>query len=179
MAEANKPAAARTGARVALVAAVAQNGVIGRGTALPWYLPDDLKYFQRVTLHKPIVMGRRTFESIGRALPGRRNIVLSRADGAAAAGIEVVRSLEEAQQLAGDVAEICVIGGAQIYRLALPLAQRIYLTRVQAAVEGDVYFPLRDFSAWREVERVEHAADERHPYAMSFSTLEWAAGSGG
>jgi dihydrofolate reductase len=157
--------------RVALVVAMAQNGVIGKGGGLPWHLPDDLKYFKVVTSGKPVLMGRRTFDSIGRPLPGRRNLVLSRAAGAAP-GVEYVRSVEQALALAAGAAELCVIGGAEVYALALPLATRIYLTRVQAVVAGDVYFPLRDFSAWRESESVAHAADERHVHAMSFVTLE-------
>jgi dihydrofolate reductase len=189
--------------RVSLVVAVADNGVIGRGGALPWHLPDDLKHFKAVTLGKAVLMGRRTFESIGRALPGRRNLVMSRATGlaknqvgdvpraaanvsapvpaAAADGVEYVGSVEEACALiapgAADSAELCVIGGAQVYALALPRARRIYLTRVHAAVDGDVYFPAALSAAsggndWREVERVEHPADARHAHAMSFVRLE-------
>lgn len=162
-----------TGPRVALVVAMADNGVIGKDGGLPWHLPDDLKYFKVVTSGKPVLMGRRTFESIGKPLPGRRNLVLSRASGSAP-GIEYVRSVEQARSLAADAAELCVIGGAEVYALALPLATRIYLTRVHAVVAGDVYFPLRDFSGWRESDSVWHAADKRHAYAMSFVTLERA-----
>ncbi len=187
--------------RVSLVVAVADNGVIGRGGGLPWHLPDDLKHFKRVTLGKAVLMGRRTFESIGRALPGRRNLVMSR--GAASGGaapvvsldeVEHVGSVQEARALVargaggtgstggtggtGGTAELCVIGGAQVYTLALPLATRIYLTQVHAAVQGDVYFPAAADAwsgmpeGWREVERTEHAADIRHAYAMSFVRLE-------
>jgi dihydrofolate reductase len=160
--------------RVALVVAMADNGVIGRDGRLPWHLPDDLKYFKVVTYGKPVLMGRRTFESIGKPLPGRRNLVLSRAGAGPASrpGVEYVASVDQALVLAAGAAELCVIGGAEVYALALPLASRIYLTRVQALVEGDRYFPLRDFSGWRESESVLHAADERHAYAMSFQTLE-------
>jgi dihydrofolate reductase len=166
--------------RVALVVAMADNGVIGRDGTLPWHLPDDLKYFKVVTYGKPVLMGRRTFESIGKPLPGRRNLVLSRAGAAhapgiasgVAPGIEYVDSVEQALVLAAGAAELCVIGGAEVYALALPLASRIYLTRVQAVVAGDRYFPLRDFSGWRASESVSHAADARHAYAMSFQTLE-------
>jgi dihydrofolate reductase len=158
--------------RVALVVAMAQNGVIGRNGALPWHLPDDLKYFKVVTSGKPVLMGRRTFESIGKPLPGRRNLVLSRNASAAAPGVEYVTSVEQARSLAARAAELCVIGGAQVYALALPLATRIYLTRVEAVLAGDTYFPLQDFSGWRASEAVAHAADERHAYAMSFVTLE-------
>jgi dihydrofolate reductase len=158
--------------RVAFVVAMADNGVIGRGGALPWHLPDDLKYFKVVTFGKPVLMGRRTFESIGKPLPGRRNLVLSRAAAASAPGVEYVHSVEQARTLAAGAAELCVIGGAEVYALALPLATRIYLTRVHGSVTGDVCFPLRDFAAWRASESVEHPADARHAYAMSFVTLE-------
>lgn len=158
--------------KVALVAAVATNGVIGRGGALPWHLPDDLKHFKAVTIGKPILMGRRTFASIGRALPGRRNLVLTHAERAPVAGVELVRSLDEAIERCKDTDELCVIGGAEIYRLALPRADRIYLTRVHADIDGDVLFPQMDLSAWHELERSEHPPDARHEYAMSFLTYE-------
>jgi dihydrofolate reductase len=162
--------------RVALVVAMADNGVIGRNGALPWHLPDDLKYFKVVTYGKPVLMGRATFESIGKPLPGRRNLVLSRAGGGRTPrmtpGVEYVDSIAQALLLVAGCAELCVIGGAEVYALALPMASRIYLTRVQAVVPGDRYFPLRDFSGWRESESVSHAADERHAYPMSFQTLD-------
>jgi dihydrofolate reductase len=162
-------------ARVALVVAMSDNGVIGKQGALPWHLPDDLKYFKVVTFGKPVLMGRRTLDSIGKPLPGRRNLVLSRTDSGSVRGVEYVRSIEQALALAAGAAELCVIGGAEVFALALPLATRIYLTRVHAVVTGDVYFPLRDFSGWRESESISHAADDRHAYAMSFLTLERAA----
>jgi dihydrofolate reductase len=167
---------AESAPRVALVVAMADNGVIGKGGGLPWHLPDDLKYFKVVTFGKPVLMGRRTFESIGKPLPGRRNLVMTRAATAAVPGLEYVGSVEQARSLAAGAAELCVIGGAEVFALALPLATRIYLTRVHAQVTGDVYFPLRDFSAWRESDSVSHAADERHAYAMSFVTLERSLG---
>ena len=162
--------------RVALVVAMADNGVIGKDGRLPWHLPDDLKYFKVVTYGKPVLMGRLTFESIGKPLPGRRNLVLSRAGAGRAPnsspGIEYVDSVAQALALAAGSQELCVIGGAEVYAQALPLASRIYLTRVHAVVAGDRYFPLRDFSGWRASESVSHAADERHAYPMSFQTLE-------
>jgi dihydrofolate reductase len=175
------------------VVAVADNGVIGRGGTLPWHLPDDLKHFRAVTWGKPVLMGRRTFESIGKPLPGRRNLVLSRAGlkaaagtgmgasagagtgavtGGAAVGVERFTSFEEAVDAARDAAELCVIGGADVFALALPRATRVYLTRVHGSVPGDVFFPLSELSGWRELQRLEHAADERHAHAMSFLTLE-------
>jgi dihydrofolate reductase len=158
--------------RVAIVAAVAENGIIGREGALPWNLPDDLRHFKAVTMGKPILMGRRTFDSIGRPLPGRRNLVLTRSRLRAPDGVEYVHTFEQAVALSTAETELCVIGGAEIYALALPHARRIYLTRVQAHVAGDVRFPLQDLGGWRELERSEHAADERHAYAMVFVTLE-------
>ena len=117
-------------------------------------------------------MGRRTLESIGKPLPGRRNLVLTRAVAGCPPGVEYVRSVEQARALAAGAAELCVIGGAEVFALALPLATRIYLTRVHATIAGDTVFPLRDFSGWSESESVAHAADSRHAYAMSFVTLD-------
>src|SRR5271165_3318453 len=114
--------------RVALVVAMAENGVIGRGGALPWHLPDDLKYFKVVTFGKPVLMGRRTFESVGKPLPGRRNLVLTRGQSAASPGVEDVSSVGQARAMAAGAAELCVIGGAEVFALVLPLATRIYLT---------------------------------------------------
>lgn len=158
---------------VSLVVAVARNGVIGCDNDLPWRLPDDLKHFKAITLGKPVVMGRRTYESIGRPLPGRENRVVSRRPGFEAPGCRVFASLEEA--LAGPEPEVMVIGGGQIYAAALPLAQRLYLTEVDAEVDGDARFPEIDPGAWREVSREMHAADERHAHAFGFRLLERAA----
>src|ERR1700683_1881232 len=119
---------------IALVVAMSENGVIGRGGALPWHLPDDLKYFKVVTFGKPVLMGRRTFESIGKPLPGRRNLVFSRTKLAAPAGVEYVSSVAEARAMAAGAAELCVIGGAAVFAEALPLAQRMYLTCVHGEV---------------------------------------------
>jgi dihydrofolate reductase len=160
---------------IALVVAVADNGVIGHAGKLPWHLPDDLKHFKAITMGKPVLMGRRTFQSIGRPLPGRRNLVLSRLGSASIgsmAGIEQVHSLEEAFERASEAVQLCVIGGAEIYALTLRAANCIYLTQVHAAVEGDTYFPLAQLQGWREAERIEHAADAKHAYAMSFVRLE-------
>ncbi len=157
---------------VALVAAVAENGVIGRGGAMPWHLPADLAHFKRITMGKPIVMGRRTFEAIGQALPGRRNIVVSRNADFKAPGIEHAASLEATLALTGDAEEVMIIGGAELYRAALPLAHRIHLTRIQAKIEGDTFFPDFDVTEWREVAREERDADERNAYALTFLILE-------
>lgn len=161
--------------QIALVVAVADNGVIGRDQQLPWHLPDDLRHFKAVTMGKPLLMGRRTLESIGRALPGRRNLVLTRGPAPAVAGTEAVATLDAAIERCGTAAELCVIGGAEVFALALPLATRVYQTQVHATVPGDVFFPPLDFNQWRCVERQEHPADPRHAYAMSFLTLERAA----
>ena len=155
-----------------IVVAMDRRGVIGRDGGLPWHLPADLQHFRRVTMGKPIVMGRRTHESIGRPLPGRENIVVSRSPGYNAPGCRVVGSLSEARAAVPGAAEIMVIGGAALYREALPLAKHVYLTEVHAEVEGDVYFPPLDRAEWQERERQNFAADERNGYAYSFVLLE-------
>lgn len=157
---------------LALVVAAARNGVIGRDNAMPWHLPDDLKHFKAVTMGKPMLMGRKTFTSIGKALPGRKSIVLTRDRAWRAEGVIAVHSLEEALGEAGDVPEIAVVGGEEIFRLTLPLAQRVYLTRIHADIAGDTVFPELDPAQWQEVERTEHPADARHAYAMTFVTLD-------
>ena len=140
--------------RLSLIAAVAANGVIGSDNALPWRLPEDLKRFKALTLGHPVIMGRRTYESIGRPLPGRRNIVISRNAAFAAAGCETAASLESAiAACAGTAGEIFVIGGAQIYAEALPLARRLYLTEIRADFPGDARFPAFECGAWRETSR--------------------------
>ena len=158
--------------RLGIVVAMARNGVIGRDGTLPWHLPADLQRFRRLTLGKPIVMGRRTHESIGRVLPGRRNIVLSRDPAFRAAGCEVFASLEQALTALAEVEEVMVVGGAALYAEALPRAARLYLTEVEAEVAGDVRFPPFDRAAWREIERETHAADAANVHAWRFSVLE-------
>jgi dihydrofolate reductase len=164
--------------RLALIVAAAENGVIGRNNALPWYLPEDLRYFKRVTMGKPIIMGRKTFESIGKPLPGRANIVITHNAGYQAQGVSVVHSLAEALELARHIArldggeEVVVIGGADIYRAALPHADRIYLTEVHASVEGDAVLPAIDWTRWREACREHHAAQTPNDYDYSFVCYE-------
>jgi dihydrofolate reductase len=156
---------------IALVVAMARNGVIGRDNGLPWgRLPEDLKHFKAATLGKPVLMGRKTYESIGKPLPGRTNFVLTRDRGWKADGVVAVHSLDEA--LTGDY--VSGIGGAEIYRLLLPVANRIYLTRIDADVAGYTVFPPIDYSEWVETGRRAFTADERNPYNMSFVTLERA-----
>lgn len=157
---------------ISLIVAMAQNGVIGRSNGLPWRLPEDLKRFREFTLGKPIVMGRRTFEAIGRPLPGRTNLVLTRDPHWSTEGVRAVHSLEEALLEARGCAELVGIGGAEVYRLLLPLARRIYLTHVHADVAGDTYFPAFDATQWDDVECHTHPADARHTYPVTFVTLE-------
>ncbi|HSD16954.1 MAG TPA: dihydrofolate reductase [Thermomonas sp.] len=155
---------------VSLIAALDRDFAIGKGNALPWHLPDDLKRFKALTLGKPVLMGRKTAESLGRALPKRRNLVLTRAGQVPFAGMQAVASLDEALAIAAqDGDELCVIGGGELYVLALPHATQLHLTHVDARVDGaDVYFPRFDADAWREVARVAHPADATHAFAFDF-----------
>ena len=159
---------------LAIIVAVAQNGVIGRNNALPWYLPEDLRHFKRVTMGKPMVMGRRTFESIGKPLPGRTSIVITRNPAFRPAGVRLVSSLEAALELARQIAlsdgarESVVIGGAEVYRAAIPLADRLYVTEVHAEVEGNALLSAIDWTRWRETSRERHAALPPNPYDYSF-----------
>jgi dihydrofolate reductase len=157
--------------KLTAVVAASDNDVIGRGNALPWHLPADLAHFKRLTLGKPILMGRMTFEAIGRPLPGRRNLVLSRG-GFSAPGIETVSSLAAARALVAGEPELAIVGGAQLYRQALSEIETIHLTRVHCRLEGDAHLPQLPASEWREVAREERPADEKNAYAMSFITLE-------
>lgn len=160
--------------RISLIVALSENHVIGRNNKLPWYLPNDLKYFKQVTIGLPIVMGRKTFESIGKPLPGRTNIVVTRNTEWVADGVRIAHSLEEAFELAQSIAEIdgrnelMIIGGDQIYKSALPLVDRMYLTEVHAHIEGDAYFPEFDRSDWQEIGREDFEAAEPNPYNYSF-----------
>jgi dihydrofolate reductase len=163
--------------KLCLVVAAARNHAIGLNNKMPWHLPEDLKYFKRVTMGKPVIMGRNTFESIGRPLPGRPNIVISRNADYKADGITLVNSLDAAlkaaqQLLPAGQDEVMVIGGAQIYAQALPQATRLYLTEVDAEPEADAFFPAINRSEWQETARESHAACERNPYAYSFVVLE-------
>ena len=155
-----------------LVVARARNGVIGRDNRLPWRLPGDLAYFKRVTMGHPIIMGRRTWESIGKALPGRRNIVVSRNADYRAEGAIVVGSLAEAWRAAGDAEEACVIGGTSLFAEALPQADRIHLTEVDADVPGDTFFPPFERGQWKESEVALQPRDERHEHPFRIVVLE-------
>jgi dihydrofolate reductase len=163
--------------KIAFVVAVARNNVIGINNQLPWHLPEDLKYFKRVTMGKPIIMGRATYDSIGKPLPGRPNIVITRNPDYQPAGVTVVHSLDEALKAAGTLMppgqdEAAIIGGEQIFAQAFPKTDRLYLTEVDAAPEGDTFFPEFDRKQWREVAREAHLPCERNPYAYSFVVLE-------
>ncbi len=160
--------------RISLVVAAAENNVIGVAGGLPWKLPNDLKFFRDLTLGKPVIMGRKTFESIGRALPDRKNIVISRDEKTRCEGCTVVHSFEDAMEEAGrgDAHEAFVIGGGQLFEQVLPLADRIYLTRVHAVIEGDTLFPSLDADTWEQVSREEHAADARHMHDYTFFLYE-------
>ncbi|HKJ94841.1 MAG TPA: dihydrofolate reductase [Gammaproteobacteria bacterium] len=166
----------KPGPRITLIAAMTENRVIGRAGTLPWRLPADMQHFVRSTRGKPVVMGRRNYDDIGRPLPKRRNIVLSRDAAFTAPGCIVVGTAEAAIEAAGDAPEVMIIGGEQIYRLFLPLAHRIQLTVAHTRLEGDTYFPELSPTEWREADREEHPADTDNAYAMSFLVLERAAG---
>jgi dihydrofolate reductase len=163
-------------ADIELVVAVSENDVIGRGNRLPWHLPADLRHFKALTMGCTVLMGRKTHESIGRPLPGRRNVILTRSPGYVAAGCELATSLTEARRAHASQATIMVIGGAEVYRECLPHARRIHLTLVHTHIaDGDAWFDGWRDSAWFEAARVSHAADEQNSIAYSFVTLERAA----
>jgi len=153
---------------ISLVAAMANNRVIGKDNQMPWHLPADLAHFKKVTLGKPIIMGRKTYESIGRPLPGRRNLVISRQANLQLEGAEVFQSLSDAINAVNDVDEVMIIGGGNIYAQALPMADKLYLTFIDLDVEGDTRFP--DFSALNleEINREKHGPDEKNPYHYEF-----------
>ena len=164
--------------KLALICAMAENRVIGKNNSLPWRLSHDLRYFKQTTMGSCIIMGRRTFESIGRALPGRSNIVISSNPEYEAEGVRVVHSLDEALRLAESIAvingaeETFVIGGAGLYQAALPMAQRFHLTRVHAAVDGDTYLTGFDEDEWQEIAREDFTGDDSNPYDYSICLLE-------
>ncbi len=166
--------------KLSMILAAAQNGTIGVNNALPWYLPEDLKYFRAVTMGKPVVMGRKTWESIGKPLPGRTNIVITRNADYVAEGAKVVTSVDEAlefaeaQAMIDGVEELMLIGGAELYRLAEPFADRIYLTEVLADVAGDAAFNLAHPDQWSRSVISEHAAEGPNPYDYRFVVLERA-----
>ncbi|MFT7299607.1 MAG: dihydrofolate reductase [Porticoccus sp.] len=171
--------------KLSLIVAMAQNRTIGRNNELPWHLPEDLKYFKSITMGKPIVMGRKTFDSIGRPLPGRLNIVITRNSAWQHPGVTTASSLQQATAIAteqaaaeqnsgsersNEIQEVMVIGGEEIFRVAIDLADRLYITRVQAAIQGDAFFPEYNESAWQEISRQEPEVQGNIPYF--FQVLE-------
>jgi dihydrofolate reductase len=160
--------------RISIIAALSENGVIGRGGQLPWHLSADLQRFKRLTLGHSIVMGRKTWESIGRPLPGRRMIVVTRQSGYRAEGVEAAKSLDDALELSSvaNDDEVFVIGGAEIYSLALPRADRLYLTLVHAKIDGDAVFPQIDWNAWQQTASEENVADHNNDYPFTFRVFE-------
>jgi dihydrofolate reductase len=157
--------------RIAFVVAFDRRKVIGKDGRLPWRLPDDMRHVRKLTTGKPLIMGRRTYESIGRPLPDRTNIVLTRDPAFHPEGVVVARTPEEALTVAGDAPEVIVFGGAEVFRQFLPMTDRIYLTEVDADVGGDTFFDF-DAADWRVLDSEEHPADERHAYPFKFMTLE-------
>lgn len=165
--------------KTSLIVAMAENQTIGIDNSLPWHLPNDLQYFKKVTMAKPIIMGRKTYESIGRPLPGRTNIVITRQADYQAEGIVVVNSLQQALDKAEDISfvagheEVMVIGGAEIYQQALLKADRLYITHVHSEIAGDAFFPHVSWNDWQECQREDHQADpageaQKNPYDYSF-----------
>jgi dihydrofolate reductase len=158
--------------RIAFVVARDRRGVIGKDGRLPWRLPDDMRHVRELTVGKPLIMGRRTFDSIGKPLPDRTSIVLTRDPAFRCDGCLVARTPEEALALAGDAPEVIIFGGAGVFKDFLPRTDRIYLTEVDTEAAGDTYFTPLDPSQWRESDRQLHPADARHPFAFSWVTLE-------
>lgn len=153
-----------------MIVAMTANRVIGRDNAMPWHLPADLAYFKKLTMGHPIIMGRRTWDSLGRPLPGRRNLVLSFQQGLKLEGAEVFNSLEQALATCHDRAFI--IGGADLFQRCLPMVSVLHLTHIHATLEGDTFFPEVDLSQWRECERIEYPRDEKNAYDLTFTTWQ-------
>lgn len=157
---------------VSAIVAAAENNAIGKNNQLLWHLPNDLRFFKRTTLGHPVVMGRKTYESVGKPLPNRHNIIVTHQPDYTVVGAEVVHSLHEALSLCVGKAEVFIVGGAEIYKQALPILGRIYLTRVHADVAGDTFFPDFDEREWVLVSEESHPADDRHAYAYTFMVYE-------
>ncbi|OGT19311.1 MAG: dihydrofolate reductase [Gammaproteobacteria bacterium RBG_16_57_12] len=157
---------------ISIIVAMADNRVIGIGNRLPWHLPGDLKWFRQNTLGKPVIMGRKTFESIGRPLPDRTNIIVTRDRDYHQAGCLVAHSIDEALNACREAAEVMIMGGASFYEQLLPRADRLYLTQVHAEVPGDAWFPDIDWTQWRETWREDHGGDDKNPYPYSLVRYE-------
>ncbi|AVF76238.1 type 3 dihydrofolate reductase [Vibrio sp. Vb2133] len=156
---------------ISMIAAMADNRIIGKDNQMPWHLPADFAWFKRCTMGKPVVMGRKTYESIGRPLPGRLNIVISRDETLKIEGVTTVTSIEQALDVAGDVEEVMIIGGGAIYASCLPMANKLYVTHIEAAIDGDTQFP--DWGdEFKETYSEMYQADEKNAYNMRFTVLE-------
>ena len=158
--------------KLSIIVAMDRNRVIGKGDALPWHISEDLKHFKKITMGKPIIMGRKTHESIGRPLPGRENIILTRDASYQAEGCTVLHSMDDIFEHCKDIEEVMITGGAEIYKLAFEQVSNLYLTEVHAEVEGDTYFPEFERSKWKEISREDHKADEKNEFNYSFLVLE-------
>ncbi|WP_114765883.1 type 3 dihydrofolate reductase [Vibrio rhodolitus] len=156
---------------ISMIAAMADERIIGKDNQMPWHLPADFAWFKRCTLGKPVIMGRKTYESIGRPLPGRQNIVISRDNTLTIEGVETVTSIEQALEVAGEVEEVMIIGGGAIYAACLPIATRLYITHIDAKIEGDTQFPAWDES-FVESHSEHYSADEKNAYDMRFTVLD-------
>ncbi len=157
---------------ISIIVATCENQGIGKGNQLLWHLPNDLKFFKRITSGHTVIMGRKTFESIGRPLPNRRNIIITRQKDFEADGVIKAASISEALRLTADESEVFIIGGAEIYRQTLPLANRIYLTKVSAQLDADAFFPVLSPDEWEIKTTEDHPADEKHTYAYSFVIMD-------
>lgn len=157
---------------ISIIVAMADNMIIGDKNSLPWKLPADMEYFKKNTLGKPIIMGAKTFESIGKALPGRKNIVLSFDKDYKAEGCIIATSIEQALEEVEENEEVMIAGGASVYKQFLPLANRLYLTFIHHDFKGDAYFPKFDINQWKEIKRIDNEADEKNIYSYSFVVLE-------
>ena len=156
---------------ISMIAAMADNRIIGKDNQMPWHLPADFAWFKRCTMGKPVIMGRKTYESIGRPLPGRLNIVISRDETLKIEGVTTVTSIEQALDVAGDVEEVMIIGGGAIYASCLPMANKLYVTHIEAAIDGDTQFP--DWGdQFKETYSEMYQADEKNAYNMRFTVLE-------
>ena len=158
--------------KLAIIVATDESGLIGKNNDLPWKLSADLQYFRRITMGKPLIMGRNTHESIGRALPGRKNIVVTKNKQFQAKDCCVVHSVTQAIEACNGAEEVMVMGGASLYKQLLPQADRLYLTRVHASLDGDTWFPNWQLSEWREISREDHLADDKNDHDYSFIVLD-------
>ena len=157
---------------ISIIAAIGNNWVIGKNNKIPWNLPEDMEHFKKLTLGKPVIIGQRTFQSIGKPLSGRTNIILTKDDNFKQEGCLIANSIEEALKAAGNAEEVMICGGESVYRQFLPLANRMYLTLVEGDYEGDAFFPEFDYKDWNETERIKNEPDKDNPYKYSFVTLE-------